>query len=376
MSESLTQTMQRYLQRYRTVLHQTTIAGKRQAIEPLIRAVAHVQPQIQSWNQLQRCHIDQWLQDLLYLNPSTRILRIQSVNRFFYDIIAWRWPQAPPPGLITPQDLPPRPHHLPKPLPPAVDQACRQALASIHTPAAYGVLLLRQTGMRVGEMLQLSVNALTEALPDQFTLRIPTSKTRRERIIPVSKETASLIHAVREQRPPPKRLADLPAPTAKRLMIKADGTALTYSACWRMTKGLAKLISSTENIHPHRMRHTFATEMARGGMSVPSLMKILGHDTPEMAMYYVEVAATELQNAYQSAIAQLKVLNDITPEVAPPTSLTNTDHPPAPASGLISLLIQRLESLRRDLPDPKQKRSLRCLIDRIRKTRRDLKKII
>lgn len=368
--------MQRYLRRYSTVLHPSTIAGKREAIQSLIRSLANATPQIQSWNQLQRSHIDQWLEDLLYLNPSTRIIRIQCVNRFFQDLIAWQWPQATTPALIGPQDFPPRPHGLPKPLPPSLDQAFQESLASIHTLSAYGLLLLRLTGMRIGEMLDLGVNALTETTPFEFTLRVPIGKTHSERIIPVSKETVSVVHTILDQRPPKKRLAALPHPISNHLMIKSNAKPLSYSACWRMTKKVAEQISSTENIHPHRLRHTFATEMARGGMPVPALMKLLGHETPEMTMCYVEIANTDLQLAYQQAISQLKTLNRIHPAPLSPPSTTHTDLTPAPVCDLISLLVQRLESIRRDTPHPQQQEALHRLIDRIRKARKDLKRIL
>ncbi|MEI8120494.1 MAG: site-specific integrase [bacterium] len=70
-------------------------------------------------------------------------------------------------------------------------------------------------------------------------------------------------------------------------------------------------LHSTEQIHCHRLRHTFATEMARAGMPVPALMKLLGHRTPKMTMRYVEVAQVDVRKAYDEAVVQLRALQNI-----------------------------------------------------------------
>lgn len=368
--------MQRYLRRYSAVLCTNTINNKRESIQSLIRCLAHSNPEIQSWSQLQRSHVEKWLQHLLYLSPNTRIMRIQYINRFFRDIIAWQWQQAPSPALITPQDLPPKPHILPKPLPPSLDQSLQKALTSINTIQAYGLRLLRLTGMRLGEMVDLSVHALTEVNASEFTLRVPIGKTREERIIPVSAETVSLIHAILAQRGRKPSTKTLPHPNANYLMINESGRWLTPQSYWLALKKIAQQIPTTENIYPHRLRHTFATEMARGGMSIPALMKILGHRTPEMTLRYVEIANTELQHAYHQALSQLKTFNQLRPTITPPPSSTTTLSEPPLISDLITTLIRSLESVRRDTNNTQTMQELQRFIKRIRRTQDDLKKIL
>jgi len=375
MPESLVDTMQRYLRRYSTVLSESAIRNKRESIQSLIRCL-NPYPEVKSWNRVQRHHIDQWLQHILYLSPNTRIMRIQYVSRFFYDMLAWQWPQAPSPALITPQDLPPRPHGLPKPLPPDVDRTLRKALSSIPSLTSYGLRLLRLTGMRAGEMVDLSIHALTEVNSSESTLRVPIGKTREERIIPVSAETVSLIHAILAQRGCKQRSKSLPHPNANHMMVNPSGRWLTRQTYWVALKKVARQIRTTENLHPHRLRHTFATEMARGGMSVPALMKILGHRTPEMTLRYVGVANTELQDAYQQAISQVKTLNRLRPIIAPPPSLVAPNSKPLPLSEIISTLIQTLESRRRDTHNTQTTEELRRFIKRMRKAQGDLKKIL
>jgi hypothetical protein len=49
------------------------------------------------------------------------------------------------------------------------------------------------------------------------------------------------------------------------------------------------------------MRHTYATEMLRAGVSFPVLMKLLGHTSPEMTMLYIQVVLTDLQREFEQA---------------------------------------------------------------------------
>ena len=54
-------------------------------------------------------------------------------------------------------------------------------------------------------------------------------------------------------------------------------------------------------IVPHQLRHTYATEMLRAGVSFPVLMKLLGHTSPEMTMRYLDVGLNDLQREFQLA---------------------------------------------------------------------------
>ena len=75
-----------------------------------------------------------------------------------------------------------------------------------------------------------------------------------------------------------------------------------------------------EHITCHRLRHCFATEMARAGMPVPALMKLLGHTTPKMTMRYVEVAQADVRQAYDQALTQLSVIRSVQSRTMPVSS--------------------------------------------------------
>lgn len=135
-------------------------------------------PDVQSFSQLQRYpHIEGWLEHILYLKSASRNANIRTLMLFFEDLIHWQWPEAPPPGLLDDQDLGPEEVYLPRPLPPDIDQAVQEACVEAGTFAAMALLLLRYTGMRVGEMRALPLNAMEASSSGSFTLRIPIGKT-------------------------------------------------------------------------------------------------------------------------------------------------------------------------------------------------------
>jgi site-specific recombinase XerD len=52
-------------------------------------------------------------------------------------------------------------------------------------------------------------------------------------------------------------------------------------------------------------RHTFACDMVRAGISLPALMKLMGHAHIQTTMVYVEITPLEVYQQYARAVAQL-----------------------------------------------------------------------
>lgn len=135
-------------------------------------------------------------------------------------------------------------------------------------------------------------------------------------------------------------------------------------------------INTTEHIYCHRLRHTFATEMARAGMPVPALMKLLGHKTPKMTMRYVEVAQIDVRKACDEALVQLKAMHTLQARaLQPPSSLPHQPETLRPLA-LMAATIAVLENMRRDTPSPAHARQLHRFIKRLRKAGYDLKDIL
>ena len=59
----------------------------------------------------------------------------------------------------------------------------------------------------------------------------------------------------------------------------------------------------SRRVHPHLMRHTFATEALRGGMDLTIIQRLLGHTDPKTTLIYAELQPEAVRYAYEKIIA-------------------------------------------------------------------------
>jgi hypothetical protein len=110
------------------------------------------------------------------------------------------------------------------------------------------------------------------------------------------------------------------------------------------------------------MRHTYATEMLRAGVTFPALMKLLGHTSADMTMQYLDVALQDLQREFELARSKPRHL---VPQANVPSAPLR-----AGLDGLIDSLLAAqhvLEMFRRGLPDSTSRRRLDRLSNRLTK---------
>jgi site-specific recombinase XerD len=69
-------------------------------------------------------------------------------------------------------------------------------------------------------------------------------------------------------------------------------------------RDVATAAGISARIVPHQMRHTYATEMLRAGVTLTAVMKLLGHKSPHMTLHYLEITQADLQREYHLARAQ------------------------------------------------------------------------
>ena len=72
-------------------------------------------------------------------------------------------------------------------------------------------------------------------------------------------------------------------------------------------------ITGVKNANPHRFRHTFATDMVRAGVSLPALMRLMGHAHIQSTLIYVAVTPLDVYQQYARAAAQLVRPIPVTP---------------------------------------------------------------
>jgi site-specific recombinase XerD len=300
-------------------------------------------PEVNSVEQLRRQpHILGWMSRLRSQAPplmTESYINLLIALRATFTELAWAHQLPQLAHLIRREDIPHLPQRLPRPLTAEQDQLLQQEFVHRNDLGGNAFLLIRHTGMRIGECVDLSYDCLRSTGANQWAVHVPLGKLKTERMVPVDSLVVELIQRLRFFRsldplPPDGRL--LARPSSKEALVRQLRDYM-HQVCHALGLSI--------RIVPHQFRHTYATEMLRAGVSFPVLMKLLGHTSPDMTILYVEVALNDLQREFQQARSKPRYL---IPQ--PKTSLTPIR---AGLDGVIDSLQaaqHALEMFRRALP--------------------------
>ena len=203
---------------------------------------------------------------------------------FLDDITEWGWPQAPARRLVFPSDIPKQPSMLPRALAPDVDQALMTAVAGLDDLfARVGLTILRGSGLRIGELLELELDAIVDYGPAGSWLRVPLGKLNTERMVPLDAVTLTAFDEWFAHR---RQQRALPHPRDQRPTDFVFVEAGRHLGPARIQKGLRDAVREAGLTGPngapvrivaHQLRHTYATSLVNAGMSLQALMNLLGH---------------------------------------------------------------------------------------------------
>ena len=204
---------------------------------------------------------------------------------------------------------------LPRALPPDVDAALMAAVAAFDDPfARAGLTLMRATGVRIGELLDLELDCVIDYGAAGSWLRVPLGKLNTERAVPLDQTALDALDAWLAQRnrqrplPHPRdgRLADFVfVERGRRLSAKRLQNGLRRAV---VAAGLTGTDGQPLKVVSHQLRHAYATSLVNAGMSLQALMALLGHRSPEMTIRYARLASPTLRAAYDQAIGKMRKL--------------------------------------------------------------------
>jgi len=243
--------------------------------------------------QLVRDDLEAWLQELHQrgLHPNTRLHAIQHVRHYLRWLEEHDELSTHADVLLRSKDLPKLPLYLPRPIPPDIDRILQKRLRASRDRLQLGLLLMRHTGLRIGELRLLPHRCVRVDARGNHFLKVPLGKLDTERLVPLDPSTLRLLRRL-------QRLGNGHRPLLLERNGKPIGTVIFNAALKLACRGL----STPEPITSHRLRHTYATTMLSGGMSLVSLMRLLGHRDYRMTLRYAaitdETVVTEFNNAF------------------------------------------------------------------------------
>ena len=325
-------------------------------------------PAVCSLGQLRRDpHILSWYAHMRSQNPplapAVYICRLLLLRCILQEL-AWTAQLPELAHLIRREDVPRAPQRLPRALTAQQDQLIQRELLRRNDLPSNVFLLLRHTGMRISECTDLSYDCLHHIGPDRWGIHVPLGKLKTERMVPVDSLVCELVQRLRFFR------SFDPLPADGRLLARPSGKQTLIQQLRPYLHDVSAAVGISTRTVPHQLRHTYASEMVRAGVSLPALMKLLGHTDPEMTMRYVDVTGNDLQREFHLARSQ--------PRHLAPQPKAPTVSPRAGLDGVADALLSAqhaIEMFRRSLPEGFPRRCLGRLTNRLTKILSEVRKL-
>src|SRR5690625_440237 len=156
------------------------------------------------------------------------------------------------------------------------------------------------TGIRVSECANLSLDSIDFSLATILVM----GRGRKERYIPFGScaETA-LQQYIRDGR---KQLGDKKREEKRALFLNANGRPITTRGIRYVLQRIVSDAAINVHIHPHALRHTFATHMLNEGADLRSVQELLGHDHLSSTQIYTHITKDRLKDVYMKAHPRAK----------------------------------------------------------------------
>jgi integrase/recombinase XerD len=239
--------------------------------------------------------LERWLAEMRAagLAPSTIARRVSAARTYFRHLVLIGAREDNPAAALV---LPRRPRKLPRALSPSeterlIDAATGSTPRTLRDRAL--VELLYGAGLRVSEAVGLEKSGVDL---DVRVVRV-LGKGGKERLVPLGRPAAEAV----------RRYLALGRPHLDRryrpeLFLNARGGPLTRAGAFLILRRLAeKAALEPERVHPHLLRHSFATHLLEGGADLRSVQEMLGHADLGTTERYTHVSDRRRREVYFQA---------------------------------------------------------------------------
>lgn len=156
--------------------------------------------------------------------------------------------------------------------------------------------LLYGSGLRVSELFGLDLDAVDVRAAE---LRV-VGKGRKERIVPMSGKALEALAAYLPRR------SELAHPRTRKhderaLLLSVRGRRLGVRAIQKLVQRYGALGAGRPDLHPHALRHSYATHLLEGGADLRVIQELLGHSSLSTTQRYTHVSLDQLLAVYDKA---------------------------------------------------------------------------
>ncbi|GAQ16086.1 tyrosine recombinase XerC [Oceanobacillus picturae] len=155
--------------------------------------------------------------------------------------------------------------------------------------------LLYATGMRVSECQGLRLQDIDFSIGTIFV----RGKGRKERYIPFGRFAEIALEAyITEGRPALLKKAEQ---QNEAVFLNARGNPITARGIRLILNKMVEKAALTVHVHPHKLRHTFATHLLNEGADLRSVQELLGHENLSSTQIYTHVTKDYLRSVYMNS---------------------------------------------------------------------------
>jgi integrase/recombinase XerC len=154
--------------------------------------------------------------------------------------------------------------------------------------------ILYGCGLRVGEAVGLSTDDIDQT---ERWLRV-RGKGKKERQVPYGSKAAEALASYLTDR--------TPTDDSRALFLNHHGKRITDRGARNIVKFYAAYVAGDSSIHPHTLRHAFATHLLSDGADLRSIQELLGHARLSTTQKYTRVSLTDLMRVYDGAHPKAK----------------------------------------------------------------------
>lgn len=176
-----------------------------------------------------------------------------------------------------------------------------------HAPDGYGLenaVLLRDkallelmyaTGARVSEAVGADLDDVDF---DERVIRL-TGKGAKQRLVPVGRYACEALRRYLDAaRPVLERRRTSGQPELRALFLNKRGRRLSRQSVWEVVRTAGERAHIAKPLHPHTLRHSFATHLIQGGADVRTVQELLGHASVTTTQIYTHVSPEALIETY------------------------------------------------------------------------------
>jgi len=185
--------------------------------------------------------------------------------------------------------------HLLRALPPDLSQdEVEQILASPDVSKPGGIRdaaipeLFYSCGLRISELATIPLHNVSL---EEYAVRV-RGKGSKTRLVPLGERAIGRIGAwlaVRNEREARNTT----------LFVSPRGYRLSRTTVWKIVKRYARAAGISKNVHPHMLRHSFATHLLDNGADLRAVQEMLGHADIATTQIYTHVEITDLKAVHR-----------------------------------------------------------------------------